>query len=245
MQFSNGSRSLRVTLSIGLSNNQQDKPISFDTLLRVAEEGLMVADAGGGDRYVETELYQLYESQAQAQAEGDAHIHVPEPVQPESLAPIAPSAPLRSAEPLDPERARLLSLLEQEGSLEQAAARLADQLVEEALVDMRNERDALRKELEDTQIRQVDHSAIGSDKEQGYLTEIDQLRRRLSKVTKSLGLTEQELSRIKLLKEVDGGVSSIYREVQGLSGGDPHAEVKKDLMVRIFQANVDLQKKTG
>ena len=29
--------------------------------MRVAEEGLSVADQGGGDRYVETELYQLFE----------------------------------------------------------------------------------------------------------------------------------------------------------------------------------------
>ncbi len=41
--------------------------------MRVAEEGLAVADAAGGDRFVETELYQLYERRRRMDAEREKH----------------------------------------------------------------------------------------------------------------------------------------------------------------------------
>ena len=72
--------------------------------------------------------------------------------------------------------------------------------------------------------------------------EVEQYKRRISKLTNSLELTEEELKRIAAAKNIDLGVQSIYRTVQGLSSGDDDYETKKELMSSIFQANLDLQK---
>ena len=72
--------------------------------------------------------------------------------------------------------------------------------------------------------------------------EVEQYKRRISKLTNSLELTEEELKRIAAAKSIDLGVQSIYRTVQGLSTGDDDYETKKELMSSIFQANLDLQK---
>ncbi|MFT5052671.1 MAG: diguanylate cyclase (GGDEF)-like protein [Chlamydiales bacterium] len=217
LAFGSGSQSLRVSLSIGMSHSEQDDPISYETLIRVAEEGLLVAEAGGGDRCIETELYQLYEKHYGGRS-------------------VAPGAPVKSF------GSGPLALVEAGEDLEAAATRLADDLVEQALAEIRAERDQLREELADTKLHlQTDSSAP----DPGFQSEIDQLRRRLSKVTKSLGLTEQELTRLRVLKDVDPGLSSVYRDVQGLSMEDAHAELKRELMQNIFQANVNLRKEAG
>jgi GGDEF domain-containing protein len=55
---------LRVSLSVGWAHNQR-RGLRWDTMLRVAEEGLSVARAGGGGRLVHTELYQLFQPDCQ------------------------------------------------------------------------------------------------------------------------------------------------------------------------------------
>jgi hypothetical protein len=72
--------------------------------------------------------------------------------------------------------------------------------------------------------------------------EVEQYKRRISKLTNSLELTEEELKRIAAAKSIDLGVQSIYRTVQGLGSDDDDYETKKELMSCIFQANLDLQK---
>lgn len=73
--------------------------------------------------------------------------------------------------------------------------------------------------------------------------EVDQLQRRIAKLNRSLEVTEERLSQVAAMKDVDGGIASIYREVQGLNGGDSHASRKRELMADIFKANMALQKK--
>lgn len=75
-----------------------------------------------------------------------------------------------------------------------------------------------------------------------HRTEVQNFERRISKLTNSLELTEDELRRIAAAKNIDIGVGSIYRSVQGLSSADVDYETKKELMTSIFQANLDLQK---
>lgn len=72
--------------------------------------------------------------------------------------------------------------------------------------------------------------------------EVDQLQRRIKKLSETLETTEQTLDKVASMKTVDEGVSSIYREVQGLGDGGETVERKKALMADIFQANVALQK---
>ncbi len=73
--------------------------------------------------------------------------------------------------------------------------------------------------------------------------EVDNLQRRIKKLNDNLAATEQRLQQVAALKNVEGGISSVYREVQGLAAGDDQVGKKKELMAGIFQANLKLQKK--
>ena len=73
--------------------------------------------------------------------------------------------------------------------------------------------------------------------------EVDTLQRRIKKLTESLDQTERHLQSVAAMKNLDAGISSVYREVQGLDMADAHAGKKKELMAEIFKANLKLQKK--
>jgi hypothetical protein len=73
--------------------------------------------------------------------------------------------------------------------------------------------------------------------------EVDNLERRIKKLTDSLATTEHRLQQVAAMKNIDAGISSIYREVQGLNAADAHAGKKKELMGEIFRANLKLQKR--
>jgi len=70
---------------------------------------------------------------------------------------------------------------------------------------------------------------------------IDNLERRVAKLTESLGLTEAELKRVAQMKNIDLGVASIYRNVQGLSADEAGAEQKKEMLKNIFESNMALR----
>jgi exonuclease VII large subunit len=75
--------------------------------------------------------------------------------------------------------------------------------------------------------------------------EVENLQRRIAKLTESLDQTEQRLRKVSSMKTIDDGISSIYREVQGLNPQDSDFGKKKELMSAIFQANKRLQKKAA
>ena len=75
--------------------------------------------------------------------------------------------------------------------------------------------------------------------------EVDTLQRRIGKLNETLGQTERRLQEVAAMKSIDGGISSIYREVQGVGSDDAHQGKKKELMAEIFKANLKLQKKPG
>ena len=72
---------------------------------------------------------------------------------------------------------------------------------------------------------------------------IDRLERRIAKLVRSLEETEAALQRVASMKNIDLGIASLYRVVQGLDLGDQRAEEKRSMMRRIFEANVVLQQK--
>ena len=69
----------------------------------------------------------------------------------------------------------------------------------------------------------------------------DLIKERIAKLTQSLQMTEEEMRRVAAAKNIDLGVASIYRSVQGLDGGDAQFERKKELMSDIFAANLELK----
>ena len=74
--------------------------------------------------------------------------------------------------------------------------------------------------------------------------EVGNLQRRIQKLNDTLAATEQRLASATSSKKVESGISSIYREVQGLDETDAQAGKKKELMADIFRANLKLQKRS-
>lgn len=75
--------------------------------------------------------------------------------------------------------------------------------------------------------------------------EVENLQRRIKKLSENLDQTEHRLQAVAAMKNIDGGISSIYRDVQGVSLDALFAGKKKELMAEIFRANLKLQKKDG
>ena len=73
--------------------------------------------------------------------------------------------------------------------------------------------------------------------------EVGNLQRRIKKLNETLVSTEQRLTKVSAMKTVDDGISSIYRDVQGLDESDAHSGKKKELMADLFKANLKLQKR--
>jgi hypothetical protein len=74
--------------------------------------------------------------------------------------------------------------------------------------------------------------------------QVDMLERRIAKLTSLLGVTEEELARVMAMKNIDAGVASIFKTVQGLRGDDASVAAKKAMMATIFEQNLAFQKKT-
>ncbi|MBK8097804.1 MAG: hypothetical protein IPK26_11895 [Planctomycetes bacterium] len=73
--------------------------------------------------------------------------------------------------------------------------------------------------------------------------DVDLLQRRIGKLNESLAHTERRLREVAAMKSLDDGISSVYRDVQGLRADDMQVGRKKELMAEIFKANLQLQKK--
>lgn len=215
MRFDRDGRTLRATVSIGVSHSRQRNAISFDTLIEVAEEGLRVADAAGGDRFVETELYLLVEKQRKDREEparaGAASASAPSP------------APVPAAQWLGE---TLLEMLAAQGWKPGPNGQIDRETLMRLLVS-----------LQDKRAEPHDAGELAEVKRQNEL-----LERRIAKLTSELGLTAEQLRRIAELKSFDPGLASIYKSVQGLSGNESHAERKREMMKEIFDANFALKK---
>jgi len=77
--------------------------------------------------------------------------------------------------------------------------------------------------------------------ERAHGHEIEQLQRRIAKLTLRLAHAEEELARLSTLQAADPGVPSLYRGVQGLSPLEAARGAKRALMQDIFRANLELK----
>jgi diguanylate cyclase (GGDEF)-like protein len=75
---------------------------------------------------------------------------------------------------------------------------------------------------------------------QQHADQVNTLERRLSKVSDSLVNTESALRKSAAQGPGDSGVASIYRTVQGLADVEDDVELKKEMMSKIFEANLEL-----
>ena len=75
--------------------------------------------------------------------------------------------------------------------------------------------------------------------------EVENLQRRIQKLNETLAQTEHRLRQVAAMKNIDDGISSIYRDVQGLDLGDLQVARKRELMAEIFAANLKLQRRAA
>lgn len=215
LRFERDGRTLGISLSIGVAHNQHHESLTFDTLVRVAEEGLAVADAAGGDRFVETELYQLYERRRRLEADR------------EKREASFGATPAPSASPAKSDQDRLHDLLSGAGH---------------NVGDLKGiDLDTVVRAIHS--LREVGGGGAGGDLKEAR-ERIDLLERRIAKLVHVLGVTEEELQRIAALKGIDLGIASIYRSVQGLAPDATFREQKLRMMRNIFEANLDLKRET-
>ena len=84
----------------------------------------------------------------------------------------------------------------------------------------------------------------GADR-RSFSQEMDALSRRMEKLAAGLEITEEELRRALAQKGFDPGVASLYRTVQGLEEEETDQELKRAMMSKIFEANLELREKRG
>lgn len=231
VNFESAGRPTRVTVSIGGAHNQQRRSeLAFDTMLEVAEGGLKVATESGGNRYVHSDLYDFFEQRRQRD-ERERQKHEPQAPIPAAASTVTPPPVASGAAPAstDPDGqvigAKIRELFGLSDNDQDMLARIEKEVVASALREM-------KAELE---------RALGH-KQNEHQRQIDTLERRIQKLTQSLGMTEAELKRALQQKNVDPGVASMYDSVRGLSSDDVQHELKKELMSKIFQANLELRK---
>ena len=112
------------------------------------------------------------------------------------------------------------------------------QEVEDSRGELREHRRELEDELEQMRSeRDEPASARGRDQV------IERLERRVAKLVRALEQTEATLQKVAAMKNIDLGIASLYRVVQGLSCEDANLGEKRSMMKRIFEANVVLQQK--
>jgi hypothetical protein len=70
---------------------------------------------------------------------------------------------------------------------------------------------------------------------------VELLERRVNKLKELLDQAEAELREIAARQELDPGVASIYRSVQGLSPEEQDVARKKEMLLLLFEANVKLK----
>jgi hypothetical protein len=89
--------------------------------------------------------------------------------------------------------------------------------------------------------RERQGKAVSSTLTSSELAQVENLERRIAKLTRSIAMTREALAKIALMEDFDPGIPSIYRDVQGLTQVDESFSVKRELLADIFEANVQLQ----
>ena len=246
---------VRASLSIGLAEAQPDLDLHFETLTKVAYEGVMVASASGSECFVHTQLYGLYQRKLEREKPRKPREAAPAASAAKSAAPVAIAATAATSGPTLPaaagvllrtpgldfdafdaevraEFARVVAAHSTASSAPNASNDIGSWLVEieERLLDL------ARAFAQSAQER-----ALAVEREK-HDQEMQLLQRRITKLARALEETEEELRHVANLKSIDRGVESAYRFVQGLSADEEGYDRKLGLLAQIVEANLALQK---
>lgn len=208
----------RVAISVGIAHNLHPGPKSFETLIEEAETGMGIAQSAGGNkviqaREVERELDRLRE-------EVDGQILEIQEFQSKLFADVDVKEELWGNQLVS----KVIEIFKREPEQTPGVLRVEKEVI------------ALLK----AELAAWRESSTASRMIESQRT-IENLERRVSKLTESLGITETELRRVAAMKNIDLGVASIYRNVQGLSAEAANAEVKREMLKNIFDANIALR----
>lgn len=119
--------------------------------------------------------------------------------------------------------------------------RLADLFAESGMgVGLRERTVALTLELIGEERQKAYDEAVISQSDR-----VTQLKRRINKLVSKLDETEAILAAVESGQDIDLGVASIYKSVQGLKGGANFFEEKQEALKKIFDLNVELKKLMG
>lgn len=209
------------SMSLGVSHDARGTWRQFQTLVEVARRGAEVATQRGGNRWVHTELYGLYESpntprasaagvsSSRVSSGGAAAIPSQPPPQPVEVEAARPTASPPSAEAL------VSQLLERAAHDAELRARLLGEL--------------------------RGWGGTGSEKSDPVHQRVDLLERRIAKLIAALNESEQRWQKAGELIGSEPGLASVYREVQGLTDDEQHFELKQHLMEQILEENLALR----
>jgi len=211
---------LTPTFSIGISHNLHPGQSTFETVVEEAETGMGIAREAGGDRVVQAK--EIIREMDLLREEVQHQIEELHEVQ-KKLFGLDNDDGLWGKQLID----KVIDLFERAGDKSEAVLRMEKEVIALLHVEL-----AAWKETSSAS------QAIDA------LREVERLERRVEKLTESLGLTEAELKRVAAMKNIDLGVSSIYRTVQGLDLGAEGASQKKEMLKNIFEANLALREAT-
>lgn len=86
-----------------------------------------------------------------------------------------------------------------------------------------------------------ERAGVQSEQSAEFDQRVELFERRIAKLGELLEQSEHALAELARLKDVDPGIESIYRTVQGLARGDPRARAKQAVLVQLFEANLALK----
>ena len=215
-----GGEKLAITLSLGASHNLlAETNSSFEGLVEMSGRALYLSTEAKGDRYVmwreaEAEIDGL---RAELEAQKKSFAAEQQILEDEA----SEIGGLQQAELVDKIQ-RIFAGVPSTPDIET----LQRQVVELAVKELYEER----------------RKAVAAQMAE-HRRQTEMLEKRISKLTSILGITEEELRRVMAMKNIDAGVASIFRTVQGLTAEDGQAETKKALMSEIFMQNKAFQKR--
>jgi GGDEF domain-containing protein len=236
-----------VGLCAGVAATRERADLYFDTLLEVAGEGMLVAQANGGTACVHSELYDLHQRRAERH-KGPRKPPPPAPVPAaETPARDGTAAPAtHGSAPATPQSAAVNAM--QAGHavhvpraagpvVDQVAARV-QQILPDAVAVPGVDLAALEARVLDL-ARAAFERAL-AEQEARMRGEIEVYQRRIAKMQQALQESENEKLVLARSSGVDTGMASVYRDVQGLTGDEADFARRSGLLKAIAEANLEL-----
>jgi len=235
LDFASDSRSLQVTLSIGVAHARTREPEAYDSLFRSADDCQRLAASGGGDRVIEVDVLDAAKDRpaGDRRAGGSPERLAGErrqrsdgpPVDPDAVDVPSPANPLAGLDPAD-----LMEVVRDAlGQLGLDAEQLARSQAAPA-----------------AEPPPATGPAPAATPAPGHSDELELQERRISKLADAVQAMQQQLASLARSGGAESGVSSmgkVFGALEDAAGGGEDEERRKQLMGALFKANMALQQR--